>query len=67
MDRDHHRSEAGMMEQHTSVAHPVLKIITAWAAALGIGSWSDLAAALAALYSLILICEWLWKKLRNRK
>lgn len=54
------------MEQHT-VAHPVAKIITAWAAALGIASWSDVAAALAALYSLILICEWLWKKLRNRK
>ena len=55
------------MEQHTSVTHPVLKIVTAWAAALGIASWSDLAALLAALYSLILICEWLWKKLRNRR
>jgi len=35
-----------------------------WLAKLGITTWSDVAAFLAALYSLILICEWLWKRLR---
>ena len=49
-------------EQHTSVAAPGVKIVTAWAA-VGITSWSDAAAALAALYTLILILEWLWKRL----
>lgn len=48
--------------QHTSVEHPVLKIVSAWLVAVGISSWSDVAAALAALYSLILIGEWCWKR-----
>lgn len=51
-----------MTEQPTTVASPGIKIATAWAAAIGIGSWSDVAAALAALYTLLLIGEWLWKK-----
>ena len=50
------------MEQHVSVAHPAVKILTAWAATLGLSTWSDLAALLAAIYSLILISEWFWKK-----
>ena len=50
-------------EPATSVASPGIKMATAWVAALGIGSWSDVAAILAALYSLMLISEWLWKKL----
>ncbi len=49
-------------DAHTSVAHPVAKVLSVWAAAFGISSWSDLAAFLAALYSLILIGEWCWKK-----
>jgi hypothetical protein len=49
------------MEQHTSVTHPVVKIATAWGA-LAITSWADLAAALAAVYSALLIGEWFWKK-----
>lgn len=50
------------MTQHTSVDHPVLKIISAWALALGVSSWSDVAAALAAFYSMLLITEWFWRK-----
>ena len=50
------------MEQHTSVAHPGIKIATAWGA-LMVTSWADVAAALAAIYSALLICEWLWKRL----
>lgn len=34
----------------------------AWAA-VGITNWSDFAAFLAAVYSAILICEWIWKRL----
>lgn len=50
------------VEQGTSVASPGIKIGTAWAAALGISSWGDVASVLAAAYTLILIGEWLWKK-----
>jgi len=49
------------MTQSSDVAHPSIKIATAWAA-VGITSWADFAAALAAFYTLILIGEWLWKK-----
>jgi len=37
------------------------KLLSVWAA-VGITSWADFAAFLAALYSLMLIGEWLWKK-----
>lgn len=30
---------------------------------LGIKSWGDVAAMLAALYSLVLIIEWVWKRI----
>jgi hypothetical protein len=50
------------MNEHVSVNAPVTKILSAWLAAIGIASWSDLAAALAALYSLLLIAEWLWSR-----
>lgn len=39
-----------------------LKVTSAWAG-VAITSWSDLAAFLAALYSFLLICDWLWKKM----
>lgn len=45
-----------------SVAHPVLKVVTVWLAALGITSWGEFAAFLAAVYSMLLILEWCWKK-----
>lgn len=47
----------------TSVDQPVFKIITVWLAAVGIASWSDAAAALAAFYSFLLIGEWGWNKI----
>lgn len=46
----------------TSVAMPGAKIVTAWAA-FALTSWTDVAGALAAVYSLLLILEWLWKRL----
>lgn len=47
---------------NVSVDAPVMKVATAWMAAIGIASWSDFAAMLAAFYSLLLIFEWFWKK-----
>lgn len=38
------------------------KLGSLWAA-VGVTSWADVAAALAALYSVLLIGEWLWKKM----
>ena len=49
-------------EQQSTVAAPIVKVISVWAA-VGFTSWTDVAAFLAAVYSLLLICEWLWKKL----
>ena len=52
----------------STVAAPVVKVVSAWAA-VGISSWADvqamagaIAALLAAFYSLLLIGEWWWKK-----
>lgn len=45
-----------------SVDAPVVKATTAMVASFGLASWSDLAAFLAAVYSLLLIVEWVWKK-----
>lgn len=51
------------IEQHsTSVDHPVLKAITALLAGLGVSNWSDFAAMCAAIYTICLLGEWLWKK-----
>lgn len=45
------------------IAHPVLKATTAVAAAGIAGyTWSEIAAFLAAVYTAILIGEWLWKR-----
>ena len=49
-------------EYHSSVDAPMFKIVSVWLAAIGIASWSELAAALAALYSILLIGEWFWKR-----
>ncbi len=40
----------------------LFKIGTAWGA-VGITSWADAASAIAFLYTFVLLCEWLWKKL----
>lgn len=55
------------MEQHTSVSYPVVKLVTAWGAAIGISSWSDLAAAAAALYSILLTGEWIYNRFFKSK
>lgn len=38
--------------------------IAVWLAKVGIHQWGDAAAMLASFYSLLLICEWMWKKYR---
>lgn len=47
----------------------VLKAGLAWIGValshLGIHTWSDVAAVLASIYSLILICDWLYKRWRR--
>ena len=50
-----------MNDPQQTVAAPGLKIVSAWSA-VAITSWADFAAMLAALYTLLLISEWLWKK-----
>lgn len=47
---------------HSTVDAPVTKAATAIAASLTVATWTDIAAILAALYSAILIGEWVWKK-----
>lgn len=47
-----------------TITAPVLKITSAWVL-VGITSWADFAAALAALYTLILLAEWCWKKIKR--
>lgn len=49
-----------------SVDHVTWKIATAWLASL-FTSWADVASFLAAVYSLCLIGEWLYKKFVPRK
>lgn len=49
------------MTDQVSVGAPAVKIVSAWAA-VGLTSWADIASALAAFYTLILIGEWCWKK-----
>lgn len=41
--------------------------VSFWLESLGFRDWGDVAAFLAAVYSLILIGEWLWKKWKGRK
>jgi hypothetical protein len=49
----------------------VVKACIAWIGVLfgkaGIHTWSDLAAVLAAIYTSILISDWLYKKWKRRK
>lgn len=46
---------------NTEMKMDAAKIATAWAA-VGITSWSDFAAFIASIYTLILIGEWTWKR-----
>ena len=52
-----------MNDDHT-VALPLVKIATAWGAAFGMKSWGDLASFCAAIYTLLLIGEWIYKKIK---
>lgn len=49
-------------DQHSgTIEQPLAKFISLWAL-IGITSWTDFAAFLGALYSMLLIGEWMWKK-----
>ena len=47
---------------HGQISAPVLKAVSAWGV-VAITSWADVAAMLAAIYTLLLMCEWGWKKI----
>lgn len=59
-----------MNDDHT-IHHPVLKAASAWVLALfsnmGLNSWADVAAMFAAIYSFLLIVEWIWKRFIKAK
>lgn len=44
------------------IANPAAKVVSLWAV-IGITSWTEAAAFAGFVYSLLLIGEWLWKKL----
>ncbi len=51
------------MSQHQEeIAAPIFKAATLWGA-IGITSWAEAASFAAFLYSMVLLSEWLWKKL----
>lgn len=52
----------GAPEQNISVDHAGLKITTAWVAT-AFTSWAEFAAFLAAIYTMCLLGEWLWRKI----
>lgn len=41
--------------------------LSKWLALIGINSWSDAAAAVAFVWTLLLIADWVVKKLRGRR
>lgn len=49
-------------QQPEGIGVTATKIGTAWAA-VGITSWADAASALAFMYTLLLLLEWVWKRL----
>lgn len=59
------------MERETQIA--TAKVVTIWSTVgvaeslnnIGINDWGDFAAMCAALYSVILIVEWVYKKLKK--
>ncbi len=51
----------GAFEQNTTPDHATMKIASVWFLTL-FTSWADFAAFLAAMYSLLLIGEFVWKK-----
>jgi len=55
-----------MTHNDNTVGDPILKLASVWAA-VGITSWADAASALAAIYTCILIGEWVYKKFFKSK
>jgi hypothetical protein len=51
----------------TQINYQATKVATALTLSFGTLSWGDLASILACIYTIILIGEWLWKKLRKPK
>jgi len=51
-----------MSDHEQTVSMPIIKIASAWVAALGITSWGDFASFMAACYTSLLIAEWVYKK-----
>jgi len=51
-----------MNDHDQTVSMPIIKIASAWVAALGITSWGDFASFMAACYTSLLIAEWVYKK-----
>ena len=51
------------MDQTTEVSWPLAKVLSVWAA-FGITTWQEAAAFAAFIYSLCLIAEWLYKRVR---
>lgn len=49
------------MDDHTKIDAAGVKIVSAWAL-IGITSWADFAAFLGAIYTAVLLGEWIWKK-----
>jgi len=50
------------MIQIDDIQTPVIKIATSWGGVI-VTSWNEIAAILASIYTLILISEWMWKKI----
>ena len=51
-----------MTSTESSVGQPILKILSAWVAAIGISSWSEAASVVAFIYTVGLLTEWWWKR-----
>lgn len=51
----------------TSVSNPILKVMSAFGAAIGVETWSEAAQFVAFCYTLILIAEWIYKHVRQRR
>ena len=56
----HTASAASAAATGDTTGTALIKGASAWAV-VGITSWSDIAAMLAACYTGLLICEWVWK------
>lgn len=41
--------------------------LTKWLDAIGIHTWSDFAGMVAGVYTTLLIGEWIWKKVKQRR